>query len=440
MTRAVLALIALTLALPAAAATAAVPGHADRSFGRGGAATFSAAAGDAVGGAVRSTAGGGVLAGGGSGGRFEIVRLRRNGTFDRRFGRRGRVFPALPGVSPDGVRGLAVFRDGRILAAGTLVVDGTPRFAVVRLLPGGEVDPAFGGGAGYVLAGPPGATLTAMAMDADGNLVLAGGRATGLAEVPVVVRLLFDGTPDPTFGAGGTFDGAALGLSGRANAVLIGAGGSVAFTVGVASASVGVSTFTAVRLTAAGAPDPAFGGTGLVSVPLSPTSGLGLGADAIAPAAGGRLLVAGTDGPVGGGERAAVLRLEPTGALDPRFGRGGIVRVARRNDPLHILAMTRMPRGRIALVGSAQAPAGLAIRLRADGRRDRSFGADGLAFPVLGRPPDSPHRAYTELDAVDAARNRLVTAGSVAGAATLIRTPTGISYLGRFGFTVGRLR
>jgi uncharacterized delta-60 repeat protein len=437
----VVALIALSLALPAAAATAAVPGHADRSFGRGGAATFTATAGDAVGGAVRATGGGGVLAGGGSAGRFEIVHLRRNGTFDRGFGRRGRVFPKLPGVSPDGVRGIAVFRDGRILAAGTLVVGGVARFAVVRLLPRGEVDPAFGGGAGYVLAGPPGATLTAMAMDAEGNLVLAGGRAAGGgAEVPVVVRLLFDGTPDPTFGASGTFDGAALGLSGRANAVLIGAGGSVAFTAGVARASLGASTFTAVRLTAAGAPDPTFAGTGVVSVALSPTSGLGLGADAIAPATGARLLVAGTDGPVGGGERAAVLRLLPNGALDPRFGRGGIVRIARRNDPMHVLAMTRMPRGRIALVGSARAPAGLAIRLRADGRRDRGFGADGLAFPVLGRPPDSPHRAYSELDAVDAARNRLVTAGSVAGAATLIRTPTGISYLGRFGFTVGRLR
>ena len=70
------------------------------------------------------------------------------------------------------------FRDGRIVAAGTLrQADGTTRFVAFRLLPTGEIDPSFGAGFGYVLAGPPGSELGAMVMDTNGNVILGGSRA-----------------------------------------------------------------------------------------------------------------------------------------------------------------------------------------------------------------------------------------------------------------------
>src|SRR4051794_8145572 len=192
MTR-IFAALALLLLVPAAAQARA--GDPDRAFGRRGTVTLKATSADAVGGAVKVISGNRVLAGGAAAGQFVVVRLRSTGTLDSKFGTGGQVVPALPGTTLDGVRGIAVFRDGRIVAAGTLrLADGTTRFVAVRLLPDGEIDPSFGGGFGYVLAGPAGSELGAMTMDTNGNVILAGSRPGA----PIIVRLLADGSPDTT--------------------------------------------------------------------------------------------------------------------------------------------------------------------------------------------------------------------------------------------------
>src|SRR3954462_6670251 len=148
-----LALLAFVLA-PAVAHAAA--GDPDRTFGRRGTVTLKATSADAVGGAVKVISGNRVLAGGAAAGQLVVVRLRPTGSLDSTFGTRGQVVPALPGTSLDGVKSIATFRDGRIVAAGTLrAPDGTTHFVALRLLPTGEVDPSFGAGLGYVLVGPP---------------------------------------------------------------------------------------------------------------------------------------------------------------------------------------------------------------------------------------------------------------------------------------------
>src|SRR4051812_15798150 len=192
MTR-ILAALLLVLLMPAAAQARA--GDPDKRFGRQGTVTLKATAADAVGGAVKVISGNRVLAGGAAAGQFVVVRLRSTGTLDSKFGTGGQVVPAFPGTTLDGVRSIAVFRDGRIVAAGTLrLADGTTRFVAVRLLPDGEIDPSFGGGFGYVLAGPGGSELGAMTMDTNGNVILAGSRPGG---VPVLVRLLATAAPTP---------------------------------------------------------------------------------------------------------------------------------------------------------------------------------------------------------------------------------------------------
>src|SRR4051794_38146426 len=217
MIRTLTATALVCLLVPATAL--AGPGDPDRTFGRRGTVTLKATDADAVGGAVKVVAGGRVLAGGSAAGQLVVLKLRKSGSLDSRFGTRGQVVPALPGSSLDGVRSIQTFRDGRIVASGTLrLADGSTRFATLRLLPSGEIDPSFGAGAGYVLSGPPGAQLSAMVMDLAGNIVL-GGAVNG---TPLVMRLAGDGTPDPTFGAGGTVTGAAIGLpGGRVSSLLV---------------------------------------------------------------------------------------------------------------------------------------------------------------------------------------------------------------------------
>src|SRR3954462_501266 len=155
--------VLLLLALPSSAFAAA--GDPDRTFGRRGTVTLKGTHADAVGFAVNVVGGNRVLAGGSAAGQLVLVKLRASGSLDSAFGTRGQVVPALPGTSLDGVRSIQTFRDGRIVAAGTLrQPDGTTRFVVLRLLPTGEIDPGFGAGLGYVLAGPNDAQLATMTM------------------------------------------------------------------------------------------------------------------------------------------------------------------------------------------------------------------------------------------------------------------------------------
>ena len=428
----------LVLLLGSAAAAQARAGDPDTSFGRRGTVTLKATATDAVAGAVKVISGNRVLAGGSAGGQFVVVRLRKTGTLDSRFGTGGQVVPALPGTSLDGVRAIATFRDGRIIAAGTLrQPDGTTRIAAVRLLPTGEIDPSFGAGFGYVLTGPAGAELGAMVMDRAGNVIVGGVRP---GEVPIVIRLLPDGTPDATFGAGGTLDGAALGLAGRVTGLFVRPEGTLTFSVGGSPGVNYPAMFTVVRVGATGAVDPAFGGTGIVSLPLGPGQAPGIGAAAVRQGPSGRTLVAGTDLSSGGTPRGAVIRLRPDGTLDTRFGARGVARLARAGREIRIKAMVRDSSGRILLAGSGQPPESMVLRLRASGRRDTTFGNGGVTYPLLGRPPGG-NPIYTTMEAIDAMGSRAVIAGSAAGPGSLLRGgASGTTYTGRFALTVSKLK
>ncbi len=430
----ILAATAATLALVPAAAQAR-DGDPDSSFGRRGAVTRKATAADAVGGAVKVISGNRVLAGGSAAGQFVVVRLRKTGSLDSAFGTNGQVVPALPGTSAEGVRALATFRDGRIVAAGTLkLADGTNRIVALRLLPTGEIDPSFGAGLGYVLAGPAGAELGAMTMDRAGNVIVGGSRpGAGGAEIPIVIRLLPDGTPDP--GYAGINDGP----PGRVTGLLVRTDGSVTFTIGAGPGRSGPATFTVVRLLPTGALDPSFGGTGTVTLTLGPGAGPGIGAQAVRNTTNNMTLVAGSDLTAAGTPRGAVVRLRQDGSLDRRFGAHGVARVARAGRDIRITSMTRDNSGRILLAGSGRPPNAVVVRLRPSGARDSRFGNGGLTYPLLGRPPGGAP-IYTTIDAIDAAGSRPVFAGSAAGPGALVRGPSGTLYTGRFAFTVSRLR
>jgi uncharacterized delta-60 repeat protein len=428
-----LAAAAAALALVPAAAQAR-PGDPDRSFGRRGSVTLKATNADAVGGAVRVISNTRILAGGAAAGQFVVVRLRPTGSLDSRFGTRGQVVPALPGTTHEGVRALATLRDGRIVAAGTIrLAAGGTRFVAFRLLPNGEVDPSFGGGLGYVTPGPANGQLAAMVADRDGNLFLGGGRPDGAGgELPVLIKLLPDGTPDPTFTAINS------GPSGRVTSILLRSNGSITFSIGAGPGLSGIAAFTVVRLLPTGALDPSFGGTGVVSIPMGTGAGAGIGAQVVRNTTNDMTLVAGTDLTSSGTPRGAILRLRQDGSLDTRFGSRGITRIARAGREIRITSMVRDRSGRILVAGSGRPPNAMIARLRAGGARDRTFGNGGITYPLLGRPPGG-NPIFTTIEALDVARNRPVLAGSAAGPGQLIRGTGATTYTGRFAFTVSRL-
>ncbi len=316
---------------------------------------------------------------GGDGRGFLVARLRGNGSPDPSFGRRGSLTIRFSGATAGGARAVALFRDGRVLLAGNVTLGGRTRFAVARLLPGGNLDPNFGSN-GVAVAGPPGARLEAMALQPEGELVLAGSVPNGPRRAVLVMRLLADGSPDPGFGTGGAVTSAAVKLAGRARDVLVQPDGRIALAVAPEQGVAARATFIAGRLTATGAWDPSFDGDGVARVATTTRRMRGGGAAGLARGAKGRLILGGTARGAGGREDATVVRFGADGRS------AGIARLSDPRGRSHkIAAMRRDARGRLLLGGRASGLGAAVLRLRADLRRDRSFGAGGLAGGRLPR-------------------------------------------------------
>ena len=106
---------------------------------------------------------------------FGLVRYDRNGALDPTFGGGGMVTTAF--TNDDGAQGVAIERDGRIVAAGSTVTrkGARFRFALAIYRPDGALDPAFGGG-GKVMTGfgVGDDQAHAIAIQRNGKIVVAG--------------------------------------------------------------------------------------------------------------------------------------------------------------------------------------------------------------------------------------------------------------------------
>jgi uncharacterized delta-60 repeat protein len=202
--------------------------------------------------------------------RFALVRYNADGSLDATFGQGGQVLTGLTDDEGDYSKphALALQPDGKLLAAGTSYSADAGRnvFALARFNADGTFDATFGTG-GRVLtpvdtAGDAGNDqATALALAADGSIVLAGGTGTYPANF-AAARYRPDGTLDPTFGSGGTVV-TDLGGDDKAAAVAIQPDGKI-----VLAGHYDYDDFAVVRANADGSLDTAFGTEGLVRTPF----------------------------------------------------------------------------------------------------------------------------------------------------------------------------
>lgn len=181
--------------------------------------------------------------------------------------------------------------------------------------------------------------------------------------------------------------------------------------------------FGAVRLTAAGQPDPAFGEGGFTSPLPVPRRWSGFNqeveAEAVAVQDDGKIIIAGflkegLDYPTS--FTMLLARYQGNGSLDPSFGAGGIVLgphlFGRGGTVLHSIALATD--GRIIVVGGRneprrgdQRPAGLIYAFNADGSRDKSFGRGGQVLFS-----QRSHKAYSSLhDVAILGNGKILVAG-----------------------------
>jgi uncharacterized delta-60 repeat protein len=264
----------------------------------------------------------GTLATGTTGDDFAVFRFLPDGAPDTGFGTGGRVTtevgtatePAV--VVSDRVAAAALHPDGRIVVGGATGQLGVFDVALVRYTPGGALDTTFGGDGKVVTdfgaAGMNGADD--LAVQPDGRVVVLGWAETtaaGAARLSLA-RYTAAGALDTTFDA----DGVLVGPSGHARALALQADGRIVVAGGTDAG--GSRHATLLRYLADGAPDRSFDGDGAVVTAF----GDGSSAFAVAVRPDGRIVTAGY-GIVGGRSRFAVASHLPSGALDPTFDGDG---------------------------------------------------------------------------------------------------------------------
>lgn len=369
----VAALLLVVLARPAAAA----PGALDTSFSGNGIQTIFT--GGATAQAVAIDAQDRILVAGytfGADDDVAVARLRPGGALDSSFSGDGRVRIDL-GAS-DHALDVATAPGGEIVVVGQrTTVHGSSLF-VLRLGSGGGRDRSFGGD-GVVITnfGRRFAHANAVAVQANGKIVVGGSVSGGGHENWTIARYLPGGALDPSFGGDGRVT-MSLSMSGEQIQDLVVR--PTAILAGGYAESAYLPMFAVAKLHLDGSRVAAFGTRGVRLV------NLGVGADSaygLTVQADGKPVLAGYASQNGRADWG-VVRLHAGGGSDGSFGGDGVVTTAFTSAYELAAAVAMQPDGRILVVGKARGPSGTddlaVVRYRTDGGLNRSFSGKGRAL------------------------------------------------------------
>ena len=244
--------------------------------------------------------------------RFALVRYNARGTLDPSFGRGGKVETDFGARSGAFAEAAAIQPDGKIVAAGHVSRDSGTHVALARYNADGTLDRSFGqGGRVETRVGDGQSYGSALVLQADGKLVVAGRASRAGRGNFTLVRYGADGRLDPGFGEGG----AVVASVGNARALALQRDRKLV-TAGT-SRGRRYRQFALARWAADGSPDPGFGRGGRVPTEFHASAT----ANAVVVRADGKIVVAGTIG----GRDFVLARYTSSGRLDVTFGAGGKV-------------------------------------------------------------------------------------------------------------------
>lgn len=292
---------------------------------------------------------------------YYLRRYHADGSLDATFGQEGTItgnFTATPNENTE-ITHIAAGPDGKIWAVGRGGPGGETH-VLARFNANGSPDETFGGGDGSVVIAD---RSFGVQIQSDGKPVVLGDNG--------VTRYRADGAIDTTFGGG---DGNAPSPIGRVTQVLrLGPDGKILLG-GSAAGDAGVLRFAVARLTADGGVDASFGGgDGLVVTAVAGTGTESNSVGDIAVLPGGKMLVAGNNGPVGspvGG--VTVVRYNGDGSVDESYADDGAALVSFGSG----VAVDRLlvdADGNAIVVGGTLYGAAIA-RLTPTGTVDETFG------------------------------------------------------------------
>jgi uncharacterized delta-60 repeat protein len=324
---------------------------------------------------------------------FVVTRYNTNGTLDNTFGGRGRVRTDFPGLAavPSSV---VIQPDGKIVVAGgafplfTFLGD----FKVVRYNPNGSLDTSFGDGGIVTTNFPQGSYAFDLALQSDGKIIAAGTVFVDFDPGEMsdtdfaLARYNPDGTPDTTFGNGGTVTTDFLGHEDDAFSVLIQPDGKIV-AVGSANDPATFYDFAAARYLSNGTIDTTFGVAGKVHTDFGDQNFDRARSAALQP--DGRIVAAGFGISQNGGvQNFAVARYTSNGVLDTTFSRDGKTQIDFGNCCQGATKVLLQSDGKIITVGGSNGESSeddfLLARLTPRGSLDPTFGVGGEVRTSFG--------------------------------------------------------
>jgi len=307
---------------------------------------------------------------------FHAIAWSASGDLDTSFGVNGIVISDLQGNSAtDNAEAVAVQPDGKILVAGT---NGTDKFALVRYLTTGGLDTGFGN-SGVVITSLPGIGGMAhdMVLQPDGKILLSG---LGDGSEFAMLRYLSDGSLDASFGTLGIVSITIGSGSATANAMALQADGKIVLA-GQTDVGGGSLDFAVARFNSDGSLDTSFDIDGKLTTPL--VASVQDYAFAVNVQPDGKIVVAGHTN----SGRFGLVRYGVDGSLDTGFGSNGIVVTAVGTNDAYAYAIALQPDGKIVVAGNALVNVGArgfaVVRYNADGSLDNSFGSSGKVITSL---------------------------------------------------------
>jgi uncharacterized delta-60 repeat protein len=304
------------------------------------------------------------------------------GDLDTSFGQGGTVTTDFAGHL-ELARAVAIQADGKIIVGGRAGVGHQRDFALVRYNADGRLDTSFGVRGKVRTDLGDRDSVAALAIQTDGKIVAAGTITRHGADVGVA-RYDTNGSLDPTFGTGGMVRLDVSGSFDTANAMAIQPDGKIIVAGYAVEHHVG---FALVRFNVDGTLDMTFGSGGETFTGFSggPSEFQAMG---LLP--NGKIVAAGFSAPpYTFGGAFALARYNPNGTLDASFGHGGKVTAGFKRSGTFAYGLTLQADGKAVVAGGVSfgSDTDFALaRFDYNGKLDEAFGGDGLVrTDIAGR-------------------------------------------------------
>lgn len=313
-----------------------------------------------------------------------------NGSLDATFDADGIVTTEIGGGNNVAL-GVAVQRDGKIVAAGYCLNGATDDFAVARYNPNGSLDETFdgdsGNGNGIVTTSITANYDEALAIviQSDGKILLAGQASNGANTDIALVRYNQNGTLDTSFDGDGIVTTTIGTGSESVRSIALSPDGKIIVTGQTFNGA--NLDIPIVRYNPNGSLDTAFNGSGIVTVAVGAGTDTAYG---VLVQPDGKTVVAGYYFN-GTNNDVVVLRLNENGVLDATFGTGGIVTTAVGPLTEEAFAVALQTDGKIVIAGCINMGVNndfLLVRYNSNGSLDGSFGTNGATVTPIGNGAD----------------------------------------------------